>query len=1035
MIAWFARNHVAANILLICIASAGLFSLFNRIPLEVFPTFSADTINVKVTLRGSTPEDSELSVASRIEESLMDLQGIEEIRSRSTEGGVSVTVEVEDGYDPRVLLDDVKMRVDAINTLPVEAERPIISLAVRLRDVIDVTISGNVSEREIRQLGERVRDDLLRIDGITQVELEAVRNYEIAVELTQDTLRSYNLTLSQVSQAIQSSSLDLSAGNIRTLGGDILIRSKGQAYQQDDFAKIVLKQHADGSILTLGDVAKITDGFEETSLRTRFDGELAAMIGVSRVGNQSAIEVAEKVKQYIDSMQDKLPQGIKLSYWDDDSVIVKNRISTLVSNAVQGGILVLILLGLFLRPSVAFWVFLGIPISFLGAFSLMPLLGVTLNIVSLFGFIVVLGIVVDDAIVTGENVYKHLEKAENGLQAAIRGTQEVSVPVTFGVLTTVVAFVPILFMEGGRGKIFAQIPAVVIPVLLFSLIESKFVLPAHLKYLRVRSQRNNSGRIAKFQQRFADGFEAGILKYYQPALTKCLSNKLTTVVSFVGVLLIIIVAATQGYTKFTFFPRVPSETVTASVVMPSGTPFEVTDRHIDRMTKLARQLQEKYIDPDTGESIVVHILSQTGNGGSAANGRVRFEITPPEKRSMDISSQDLAREWRSLIGEIPGAEELTFRSEIGRSSDPIDIQLRGNNFVQLNKVAEAIKDRLATYPTVFDIRDSMADGKEELQIELKPEAHLLGISRSDVIRQVRQAFFGIQAQRIQRGRDDIRVMVRFPIEERDSIAQLSSMLITTNQGKQIPLSHVAYFVPGTSPTAIYRIDGNRVLNVLADVDKEQTNMTVLFDDLNQYIRGLVDQYPSVTYVMDGEAKEQAESFNSLAIGLFGVFFAIYALLAIPLGSYAKPLVVMSIIPFGAIGSMVGHWIMGMDLTIMSILGLLALLGVVVNDSLVLVDYIGKVRKQGVDVYEAVLSAGAARFRPVILTSLTTFFGLLPLLFEKSTQAQFLIPMAVSLAFGIIFATLITLLLVPVNYLASYQIKQWFTQQKQMWAQA
>ncbi|WP_440905056.1 efflux RND transporter permease subunit [Catenovulum sp. SX2] len=1035
MIAWFARNHVAANILLICIASAGLYSLFNRIPLEVFPTFAPDTISVNVTLRGSTPEDSELAVASRIEESLIDLQGIEEIRSRSTEGGVSVTVEVEEGYDPRILLDDVKMRVDAINTLPVEAERPIISLAVRLRDVIDVTISGNVSEREIRQLGERVRDDLLRIDGITQVELEAVRNYEIAIELTQDTLRSYDLTLNQVSNAIQNSSLDLSAGNIRTLGGDILIRSKGQAYRQDEFAQIVLKQHADGSILTLGDIAKITDGFEETSLRTRFDGELAATVGVMRVGNQSAIEVADKVKDYIASMQDKLPQGITLSYWDDDSVIVKNRVSTLVSNAVQGGILVLILLGMFLRPSVAFWVFLGIPISFLGAFALMPFIGVTLNIVSLFGFIVVLGIVVDDAIVTGENVYKHLEKAENGLQAAITGTQEVSVPVTFGVLTTVAAFVPLLFIEGGRGQIFAQIPMVVIPVLLFSLIESKFVLPAHLKYLKVRSQRNSQNKFSQFQQRFADGFEASILRYYQPILKKCLANKSTTIVGFVGILMIIIVAAQTGYTKFTFFPRIPSETVTASLVMPSGTPFEVTDRHIERMTKLAQEIQKKYVDPVTGESVVVHILSQTGNGGNAANGRVRFEIMPPEKRSLAISSQDLSREWRSAIGEIAGAEELTFRSEIGRGSDPISVQLRGNDFVQLNKVAEAIKERLATYPAVFDIRDSMADGKEELQIELKPEAHVLGISRSDVIRQVRQAFFGIQAQRIQRGRDDIRVMVRFPIEERDSIAQLSSMLITTNSGTQVPLSHVAYLVPGKSPTAIYRIDGNRVLNVLGDVDKEQANMTVLIADLSQYIKGLVEQYPGVTYMLDGEAKEQAESFQSLNWGLIGVCFTIYALLAIPLGSYAKPLVVMSIIPFGAIGAMLGHWLMGMDLTIMSIWGLLALLGVVVNDSLVLVDYIGKVRKRGMDVYEAVLTAGAARFRPVILTSLTTFFGLMPLLFEKSTQAQFLIPMAVSLAFGIIFATLITLLLVPVNYLVAYQIQQGIKRAKLAWAQA
>ncbi|WP_143872627.1 efflux RND transporter permease subunit [Catenovulum sediminis] len=1022
MIAWFTRNHVAANLLLISIVAAGVFSLFNRIPLEVFPTFEADTISVQVSLRGSTPEDAELAIASRIEEALNDLEGIEEIRSRSTEGGASVTIEVERGYEPRDILDDVKNRVDSINTFPTEAERPIISLAVRKRSVIDVTIFGDVTEHEIRQMAEKVRDDLLKIDGITQVELDGVRNYEIAVELDQDTLREFDLTLTQVAEAIRASSLDLSAGNVRTDGGDILIRSKGQAYRQDEFERIVLKSSPNGTILTLGDIATITDGFEETSLRTRFDGQIAATIGVQRVGQQSAIDVASKVKDYIAQAQHKLPQGVHIAYWDDDSQIVKKRIGTLVSNALQGGILVLILLGMFLRPSVALWVFIGIPVSFLGAFALMPFLGVTLNIISLFGFIVVLGIVVDDAIVTGENVYKHLEKAENGLQAAITGTKEVAVPVTFGVLTTVVAFVPILFMEGFRGKLFAQIPAVVIPVLLFSLIESKFVLPAHLKYLKVRKDRGQGNKLQQFQEKFADGFEAAILKYYKPALNLCLANKRSTVISFIGILSIIISAALMGHAKFIFFPRIPSETVTVTLSMPNGTPFEVTDRHISRITEIAKDLQHKYIDPDTDESIIIHILSQTGNGSDSSWGRVRFEITPPEEREMDVNSQDLAREWRKRIGEIPGAEELILRSEIGRAGDPIDIQLRGNNFAQLNKAAEDVKQRLATYPTVFDIRDSMADGKEELQIELKSEAYLLGVSRSDVIRQVRQAFFGVEAQRIQRGRDDVRVMVRFPRDERDSISYLNNMLINTPDGKQVPLSQLAYFVAGKSPTAIYRIDGNRTVNVLADLNKESTNMTALNAEIKEYLDELIAQYPSVSYVMDGEAREQAESFGSLAWGMLGVFFAIYTLLAIPLASYIKPLIVMSVIPFGAIGAMIGHWIMGMDLTIMSVLGLLALLGVVVNDSLVLVDYIGKMRKAGEDVYSAVLTAGAARFRPVLLTSLTTFIGLMPLLFEKSTQAQFLIPMAVSLGFGIIFATFITLLLVPVNYLAAYQIQ-------------
>ncbi|WP_017445151.1 efflux RND transporter permease subunit [Gayadomonas joobiniege] len=1027
MIAWFTRNHVAANLLLITIVAAGIFSISSRIPLEIFPSFETDMIDVSVTLRGSTPEDAELSVASRVEEALFDLEGVRHIYSRSSEGGSTIQVEVEPGYEPRELLNDVKSRVDSINTFPGEAERPIIALQIRKRNVIDVTISGDVSETEIRQQAEKVRDDLLRIDGVTQVEVSGVRDYEIAIEVSQDKLREFDLSLEQVASAIQNSSLDLSAGNVRTEGGDVLIRSKGQAYRQDEFEQIVLKTSESGSILTLGDIANVNDGFEETALRSRFDGELAAFIRVYRVGTQSAIEVANLVKNYIEQEQQKLPSGIQLSYWDDDSEIVRKRISTLVSNAIQGSILVLILLGLFLRPSVAFWVFIGVPVSFLGAFALMPFLGVTINIISLFGFIVVLGIVVDDAIVTGENVYRHLQTSETGLQAAINGTKEVATPVTFGVLTTVAAFVPLLFIGGQRGQLFAQIPAVVIPVLLFSLIESKFVLPAHLKYLKAKGQHQNAGGFARFQQRFADGFEGAILKYYQPFLEKCLRNKLNTLLLFIGGVSIIVASLMTGYSKFIFFPRVPSETVTVELTMPNGTPFEVTDSHIKTITDKAIELQQKHQDPETGESIILHILSQSGGrGGNSAWGRVRFEITPPESRATDVNGLDLSKEWRQMIGEIPGAEELTFRAEIGRAGDPVDVQLSGNDFQQLNQVAEKVKQRLATYPEIFDIRDSLADGKDEIQIELKPQAHLLGISRQQVISQVRQAFFGVQAQRIQRGRDDVRVMVRFPRDERDSIDHLSNMLITTSSGKSVPLSQIVEFRSGKSPTSIYRIDGNRVISVLADVDKNNANMTVINADLRDYLSELTAQYPGVNYELEGEAREQEESFGSMAWGVLGVFFAIYALLAIPLASYSIPLVVMSVIPFGAIGAVVGHWIMAMPLTQMSIMGGLALLGVVVNDSLVLTDYIGKKRQQGMAVYQAVVTAGAARFRPVILTSLTTFIGLMPLLFEKSTQAQFLIPMAVSLGFGIIFATFVTLLLVPVNYMMAYQVKHWWS---------
>ena len=1026
MIAWFARNHVAANLLMVTILFTGLMSLKYNIPLEVFPSFETDTISVNVSLRGATPEDAELSLATRVEEAVSDLEGVKQINSRSVEGGATITIEVDSGYDARELLADVKSRVDEIGTFPSEADQPVISLATFKRDVITVAVAGELSEQELRGYAERVRDDLLRTPGITQVELDGVRNYEIAIELSQDQLRAYDLTLSEVAERIGNSSLDLSAGNIRTDGGDILIRSKGQAYYRDQFEPLVIKANTDGSLLRLRDIANVTDGFEESALRTRFNGKPAAMLDVYRVGDQSAIEVADKVKAYVHKQQANLPQGLELSYWGDGSLLVKSRIKTLTTNALQGGILVLLLLTLFLRPSIAFWVFIGIPVSFMGAFLVMPLFGVTLNVLSLFGFILVLGIVVDDAIVTGENIYSHLRNAESGLQASIHGTQEVAVPVTFGVLTTVAAFLPIGFIEGARGALFAQIPVVVIPVLLFSLIESKFVLPAHLKHLKLRQNEvEQQGRLSQMQQRFADGFERMILKYYQPLLALSLKHRLTTLALFSGVFILILAFILSGWTRFVFFPRVEADTARASLTMPSGTPFEVTDRHIVRMVEAARALQEDYRDPNTGESVIMNIFSTTGAGGSAETGRIRFELQPAEEREQEVSASTLINEWRERIGPIPGAETLTFRAEIGRASDPVSIELRSGDVDDLRAMAQQVKARLETYPTLFDIADNLSDGKEELQLELTPQAHLLGLTRSDIIRQVRQNFFGIEVQRVQRGRDDVRVMVRLPLEERQAIAGLKGILINTPGAGQVPLDEVAQLVPGKSPSAIYRVDQYRTANVVADMDKVNTNTTVLNRDLNEFLTELVLQYPGAEFSLEGEAEEQRESFASLALGLAFVFFVIYSLLAIPFRSYLQPLIVMSVIPFGAIGAIVGHWIMGMDLTIMSLLGLMALIGVVVNDSLVLVDFTNQRRKElqagGEHSHfeatrQAVLVAGVARFRPVMLTSLTTFIGLMPLLFEKAVQAQFLIPMAVSLGFGIIFATVVTLIMVPVNFM-------------------
>jgi len=1027
MIAWFARNDVAANLLLVSIVVGGLYSLNWSLKLEIFPEVEPDIIRVSVPLRGATPEDIELGVAIRIEEAVQDLEGIDQITSRSIEGSTSVIIEVESDYEPRELLNDIKNRVDSINTFPADTEKPVVSLAQHTHEVISVVVAGDYSENEIRTYTEQIRDDLIRVDGITQVELDAVRKYEISIEASQDRLRDFNLSLADIARAVQRSSLDISAGNVRTDGGDILIRSKGQAYNRLEFEEIVVKTNADGSIIRVSDIATVNDGFEEVSLKTGFNGDFAGLIQVYRIGNQSALGIADKVKAYIEQRQGSLPVGMVLSYWDDDSSYLKARLGTLIRNGIQGSILVIVLLAMFLKPSVAFWVFLGIPVSFLGALILMSITGFSINIMSLFGFIIVLGIVVDDAIVTGENVYSRMREGGDPLEASILGTKQVAIPVTFGILTTIAAFSPLSFIEGRMGDFMGPIPAVVIPCLLFSLIESKFVLPAHLKHIKVNNDEENSSRFSRFQQRFANGFEQFILDYYRPLLVFSVKNRYSVLATFIGVLILTVSLVMSGWTKFVFFPRVESDSGAVTLTMPVGTPFDVTDRHMQRITEAAFELKDKYTDGEGGEAIIRDILSTAGSAGRSGSadhfGQVIIETIPSDKRISKITTNDLIKEWREIIGKIPGAESLTFRAELIRTGDPVNIQFSGNSLETLSEIGDKVKERLATYPTVFDIADSLSNGKEELQIELTAQGHVLGLTRAEIVSQVSQAFRGFEAQRIQRGRDDVRVIVRLPKTERSTTSTLDEYLITAPDGRKVPLSHIATLTPGKGPSTITRIDRYRTMNVTADIDKEKTNMTVLQADMDVYLKELLLSYPGIAYTFEGEAKTQRESFGSLQWGLVILLFTIYVLLALPLKSYIQPLIVMSVIPFGVIGAIMGHWVMGRDLSFLSILGLMALIGVVVNDSLVLVDYINQKKNQGISLIDAVLSAGVARFRPVILTSLTTFFGLMPLVFEKSVQAQFLIPMGISLGFGIIFATVITLIMIPSNVMIVDDIRK------------
>lgn len=1036
MIAWFANNSVAANLLMVVILSMGIWSVVELIPLEVFPEFERDTVTVDVRYRGATPAEVEEAVVIRVEEAIADLQGIEEIVSSAREGSAQVRIDVEKGTAPRELLDDIKNRVDGISTFPDDVERPSYQVSQFRREVISVVVAGALPEQELRRLGELVRDDLTALPNVSQADLVAVRPYEMSIEVDQQTLEAYDLSLDAIVTAIQGSSVDLPAGAIKTTGGEILLRTRGQAYDAQQFARIPLRSNLDGTQLKLGDLALIRDGFDEEPLFALFNGHPAVLIEVYRSGDQNALDVGKAVRDYVLEKQQQLPAGISLDYWRDRSKIVKLRLNTLMNNAIQGGLLIFLALTLFLRFSIAVWVCVGIPISFMGALAMMPVLGVTINLVSLFAFILVLGMVVDDAIITGENIYTHLKKAGESVDSVIRGAQEVAVPVTFGLLTTVAAFLPLLFMEGRRGPIFAQIPLIIIPVLCFSWVESKLILPAHLRHVKLHKKK--PGPLLRLQARIADALEAFISKFYQPLLKKALERRLLTFALFTTAVLIIVSFVVSGRYGYNFFPRIQSETARATLVMPAGTSIEQTSLHVERMGEIAVQLQGEFLEADGSSSLVRNILVSIGwSGGGRPGlrgnpeiGQVTMELVPPEDRISTVTTSEIVAEWRKRIGAIPGAKELTFRAEIGRSGNPLDVQLTGADFAQLTEVADALKIRLTEYPGVFDIQDSFDQGKQEIQLRLKPEAQLLGLQAVDLGRQVRAAFFGAEAQRIQRGRDDVRVMIRYPKAQRQNLASLETMKIRTAAGIEVPFSQVADLQLGSGYSTIRRVDRHRAVNVTADAEKEKIDVNRIAADLRVFLDELLIDHPGVRYSFEGELREQRESVGSLLYGVGFVLFAIYALLAIPFRSYLQPFMVMLVIPYSVGGAIVGHMIMGMNLSFMSLLGILALCGVVVNDSLVLVDFINRRRREGMPLLDAVVLAGGARFRPILLTSVTTFVGLAPLLLETSTQAQFLIPMAVSLGFGILFGTLLSLLLVPASYLILEDIVRLFSSQRQ-----
>jgi len=958
------------------------------------------------------------------------------------------------------------MQVDQIITFPKETEKPIIQEITIRNHVLSIVLYGDVSERTLKNLAERLRDDLTATDEISQIDIAGARRYEISIEVSEETLRRYGLSFDDVSRAVARSSLDLPGGSIKTQGGEILIRTKGQMYTGPEFEKIVVYTRPDGTEIRLGDIATVIDGFEDSDLLSRFDGKPAVMLQVYRIGRQNILDVTKRCKDYIAQQKDRLPEGVSIGVWFDRSLYLKSRMELLLRNARYGLILVFICLSLFLDLRLAFWTTMGIPISFMGALWLLPYFGVSINMMSLFAFILALGIVVDDAIVVGENIFSWRQRGMSPTAAAIAGVKEMSAPVVMAVLTTIFAFMPLLYIYGIMGKFIRVIPIVVISVLSFSLVEALLILPAHLSGKRkIAAEKEKPGPIGLFQRLIRNSLEKFVNSIFAGFVQRAVRWRYLTLAVGLLVLMSTMGYIRGGFIKFLLLPKVDADNVWASLSMPRGTSVEQTQAVVKQIEQAAERLRQqldaerrartkentnglkhrlaalfgKQTPPDEEDilSIFTHIVTNigeqpftAGEGGGpptdsdsgAHAAEVNIELLSGELRG-DLASAEVARRWREEVGEIPGVRSLTFNSSLFHGGEAINVEMSHYDFDQLLEVVEIVKQKLAEYNGVTDIDDTFDPGKIELKLTLTDRGRTLGLTLGDIARQVRQGFYGDEVQRIQRGRDDIRVMVRYPQDERKSIADIENMRIRLPDGTEIPFREVANVRTGRGYATINRADRRRIVNVKADVDQNVANANEINSDLKtKILPQLQAQYPGLIYRFEGEQREQREIAISLGSSTLLALLAIFGLLAVQFRSYSQPTIIMSAIPFGLVGALVGHIVMGFNLSILSIFGIVALTGIVVNDSLIMVDLINRERRQGIDLQQAIRDSVTRRFRPIMLTTITTFCGLVPMMLEKSLQARFLIPMAVSLAFGVLFATMITLLLVPSLYMILEDIK-------------
>ncbi len=1025
IVEWTVKNHVTANLLLLFIILFGFVNMINS-KVEVFPYYSLDMISVTVPYRGATPKDVEESICARIEEEVSGIDGVKKVTSTASEGVGTVFIEVQKGYNVRKVLDDVKNAVDRITNFPQEIDKPIITEVSRRTEVLKILVYGKADEKDIKKVAEKIRDDLTSYKDISLVQITSARPYEISINVPQKSLENYHLSLSDIANIVRLNCRDIPAGRIKAKNREILIRTKGLKYHAKDFARIPVISDERGNVVCLSDIATIEDGFEDIDSDVTLDGYRTVVVNVYRVGKQSALKIERIVKKYLKGEKRFLPEGIHLVILGNMAEILRSRLHLLLKNAKYGLFLVLILLAIFLEVRLAFWVAAGIPVSFLGAFIVLPHFGVSINMISLFAFIICLGIVVDDAIVIGEHIFYKMEKGMPRVEAAIEGTMEMALPVFLSVATTIAAFFPLLNVEGVFGKFMFAIPAVVISVLTVSLLEALFILPSHLAGIKNRKS-NLFHILPDYFNKKLDYFIDNIyLKFLRTAIEK----RHITLSIGVFMLLFTLGFFVSGHLKFLFFPKVDSDQVVCSIKLPEGSGALETARAVDYVKQKAFEL-EKQINRKYGKSVVKHIVatvglqpytnrhntSATSRAFASNKGEVALELEKSDKRGID--SNEIAKMWRNLTGEVPGVESITFTASLFNAGAPINIQLSADDFELLKKLSKQLENKLREFKGVYDIKDNLEGGKLEIKLKLTEEGKILGFNVTTLGEQVRGAFYGLEAVRIQRGKDDVRVMVRYPENERDSRYFLDNLKVKSPSGVLVPLSNVATYTISPSYSVITRSNRRRVVNVMADVNEKIADPDKILEKLSKtYLKHLKENYPGLNYSFEGQEKEKSDSMKSMKIGFYIALLLIYVLLAVPFNSFKIPLVIMTAIPFGIIGAIWGHVLLGYDLSLLSFFGIVALTGVLVNDSLVLIDAIYQFKKSmpNVTKTEIVIEACKKRFRPVILTSITTFGGLMPMIFEKSVQAKFLIPMAISLGFGVMFATGITLVLVPSLYM-------------------